>query len=157
MAEQIILEIEWPKLGIKVEAHGMPFNQKYLEALCQFLPFKSIQQHTLVTGEVMVAYCPVNAWEYAHLTDKKPQRDATIAEQFPVGFVSWGVLGSVGICYGVRTEPALGGYSHLSQGGQIAQIPEKYIADLKKVGRAVWEAVFTTKELIEVEIRVKGR
>lgn len=51
----------------------------------------------------MVAYCPVNAWEYVHLVEPAPP-----GSQKPVGNLTWGVLGSVSIHYGPVAEPVLG-------------------------------------------------
>ena len=142
MTDEKILEIEWPKLGIKVEAKALSYNQEYFNALWENLPFTTIAQHTLVTGEMMVNYCPVNALDYTQLVEKKVR-----INEAPVGCVVWGTLGSVAIKYGPCTEPL--------HSLPIAQIPERYHEDLKRVGRVVWEATFSTKELLEVEFRRK--
>lgn len=143
MADERVLEIEWPKLGIKVEAKPLPYNQKYFDAFIKNLPQTTTAQHTLVTGEAMINYMPINAFEYTHLVDKQER-----ISEVPVGSVFWGTLGGVGIKYGPCTEPL---YTL-----PVAQIPEKYIEDLKRAGRAVWEAVFNTKELLIVEFKKKG-
>jgi hypothetical protein len=143
MGKKNILEIEWPILGTKIEADPLAYNTEYFKVFCRLLPFKTIQQHTLVTGYSMVSYCPANALEYSHLFEK-----AVPFPEAPVGTVYWGTLGVVGIIYGPCTETL----STLP----IAMVQNHAHDAIKKVGRAAWESVFNTKELIEVEFRLKG-
>lgn len=143
MARNRILEIEWPTLGISIEAHQLSYNRKYFDAFCQYLPFTSIQQHTLVSGEVIHSYCPANSLEYMELVEKR-----VLGNELPQGIVSWGALGSVSIIYRRLKEP--------EWQIPIAIVHEQYHTGLEKVGRAAWEAIFNTKELIEVHFRLKG-
>ena len=138
-----ILEIEWPKLGIKVEAEPLSFNQGLFDAFCKSLPFETIQLHAMVTGENMYSYCPVGEVQYAHLVEKKMR-----IKDEPVGYTNWSRLGLLAICYGPCSEPLL------SQ--PIVQIPEQYHEDLKRAGRAAWESIFNTKEILVVQFRLKG-
>ncbi len=138
-----ILEIEWPKLGIKVEAEPLSFNQGLFDAFCKSLPFEAIQLHAMVTGDDMYCYCPVSLVQYRDLVERKIK----INEE-PVGMVSWSGLGLVPIVYGPCTEPLR------TQG--MAQIPEQYHEDLKRAGRAAWESIFNTKEILVVQFRLKG-
>jgi len=138
-----IIEVEWPKLGIKVEAKALSYNRGLFDAFCDSLPFETIQLHAMVTGEDMYSYCPVSVVEYQGLIEKKIK----ITEE-PVGMISWSGLGLVAIVYGPCTEPLT------TQ--PIAQIPEQYHEDLKRAGRAAWESIFNTKELLVVQFRVKG-
>ena len=143
MADEKILEIEWPKLGIKVEAKALSYNQGLFDAFCKSLPFETIQLHAMVTGEDMYSYCPVSVIEYQNLIERKIRID-----EEPVGMVSWSGLGLVPVVYGPCTEPLR------TQG--IAQIPEQFHEDLKRAGRAAWESIFNTKELLVAQFRVKG-
>ena len=145
MAEERILEIDWPKLGIKVEANGLSYNQKFCDAFCQHLPFTTISQHTLVTGEALTFYVPWCGLEAVPLAERRFRWN-----ELPVGNVIWGpLLGGMAIKYGPCTE--------VLWTMPIFRVPEQYLDDLKKAGRAIWEATFNTKELIEVEYRLKGR
>ena len=138
-----IIEIEWPKLGITLEATFLNYNRRFSEHFWNSLPFKTVQLHAMVTGEDMYSYCPVSPIEYMHLVEKR----LPIDEQ-PVGYIGWSALGLVAIVYGPCTEPL--------RTQPIAQIPKRFHADLKWAGRAAWEAIFNTKEKLIVEFRKKG-
>jgi len=143
MKEDKAIEVEWPKIGIKVEANALSYNRGLFDAFRKSLPFETIQLHAMVTGEDMYSYCPVSVVEYLDLVEKKIK----INEE-PVGMISWSGLGLVAIIYGPCTEPLT------TQ--PIAQIPEQYHDNLKKAGRAAWESIFNTKELLVAQFREKG-
>jgi len=138
-----VIEIEWPKIEIIVEAVALDYNKKYAEQFFESLPFKTIQLHAMVTGELIYSYCPLNPIENMHLAEKRLR-----IHKLPPGYISWGGLGLVGIKYGPCTEPL--------RTQPIAQIPERFHVDLKRAGRATWEAMFNTKEKLIVEFRKKG-
>ena len=143
MDEEKTLEIEWPKLGIKVEAKALSYNRRLFDAFCESLPFETIQLHAMVSGEDMYSYCPVSVVEYQDLIEKRIK----ICEE-PVGMVAWSGLGLVPIIYGPCAETLTA--------NPIAQIPEQYHEDLKRAGRAAWDSIFNTKELIVAKFSVKG-
>jgi hypothetical protein len=143
MDSEKTLEVEWPKLGIKVEAKGLSYNRELFDAFCKSLPFETIQLHAMVTGEDMYSYCPVSVVEYQNLIENKIK-----INEGPVGSVCWSGLGLVAIIYGPCTEPLT------TQ--PIALIPQKYHDDLREAGRAAWESIFNTKQLLVVEFREKG-
>jgi len=143
MDEEKTLEVEWPKLGIKVEAKALPYNRKLFDAFCESLPFETIQLHAMVSGEDMYSYSPVSVVEYQDLIERRIE----ISEE-PVGMIAWSGLGLVAIIYGPCTETLTA--------NPIAQIPEQYHEDLKRAGRAAWDSIFNTKELIVAKFSVKG-
>lgn len=137
------LDISWPKLGITLEAESLDYNQKFSERFWESLPFKTIQLHAMVTGEDMYSYCPVSPVEYFHLVDKRVP-----INELPPGYVTWSGLGLVAIVYGrcsetLKTQP-------------VARVQERFLEDLKMVGRAAWESIFITKDLLVVEFKEKG-
>lgn len=143
MSNEKTIEIEWQTLGIKIEAKPLTYNRKLYDAFCNTLPFKTIQLHAMVTGEDMYSYCPVSIVEYQNLIEKKVK-----INEGPVGTVCWSGLGLVAIIYGPCAEPLT------TQ--PIAEVPEKFHDDLKRAGRAAWESIFNTKQLLVAEFRVKG-
>lgn len=143
MVSEKIIEIEWPKVGVKVEAKALPYNQKVYDAFCSSLPFETVQLHAMVTGKLLYSYSPTSIIEHMDKIEKRIK----ITEE-PVGMVAWSGLGLITNVYGTVTEPL--------KTQPIAQIPEEFHEDLIKAGRAVWDAIFYTKELVVVQYRLKG-
>nr|CAB65900.1 cucumopine synthase [Rhizobium rhizogenes] len=108
-------------------------NPELCNDLIQALPFTVVQDHAVVSGESMYAWAPVVST--AKVNVKERQCDA------PVGRIrySQGTGNKVIVQYGEVTEdiatPVLG------------EILPEYADDIYKVGRAVLEATFLTKEL----------
>ena len=138
-----IFLVEWPSLGIRLEAKPLPYNQKFFEHFWKSLPFKTIQLHAMVTGEDMYSYCPVSPIECMHLVEKRLP-----INECPPGYITWSALGLVAVVYGPCTEPL--------RTQPIAEIPKRFHEDLKRAGRATWESIFNTKEKLVVEFRRKG-
>jgi hypothetical protein len=138
-----IFQVEWPKLGIRLEAAPLPYNQKFFEHFWNSLPFKTIQLHAMVTGEDMYSYCPVSPIEYMHLVEKRLP-----INEVPPGYITWSALGLVAVVYGPCTEPL--------RTQPIAEIPKRFHEDLKRAGRATWESIFNTKEKLVVVFKKKG-
>lgn len=138
-----VMEIQWPNIGITVEAVPLDYNIKFAEKFWENLPFKTIQLHAMVTGEDMYSYCPVSPVEYMHLVEKRiPIMDV------PPGYITWSGLGLVAVVYGPCSEPL--------NTQPIAVIPERFHADLKRAGQAAWNSIYITKEKLIAEFRTKG-
>jgi len=141
--DRMVMEVEWPKLGITVQAESLDFNQRFSEKFWESLPFETIQLHAMVTGEDMYSYCPVSPLEHQRLAEvAKP------ISELPVGQITWSILGLVAIVYGPCTEPLAT--------RPIALIPERDHQKLKEAGRAAWNSIFFTKEPLGVIFR-EGR
>ena len=138
-----IFQVEWPKLGIRLEAGPLPYNQKLFEFFWRSMPFKTIQLHAMVTGEDMYSYCPVSPIEYMHLVEKQLP-----INKVPPGYITWSALGLVAIVYGPCTEPL--------RTQPIAEIPKPFHEDLRRAGRAAWDSIFNTKEKLLVEFKQIG-
>lgn len=138
-----IFQVEWPKLGIRLEAAPLPYNQKFFEHFWNSLPFKTIQLHAMVTGEDMYSYCPVSPIEYMDLVEKRLP-----INEVPPGYITWSGLGLVAIVYGPCTEPL--------KTQPIAEIPRRFHEDLKRAGWAAWDSIFNTKEKLVVVFKKKG-
>ncbi len=136
-------QVEWPKLGIKLEAGPLPYNQKLFDFFWRSMPFKTIQLHAMVTGEDMYSYCPVSPIEYMHLVEKQLP-----INKVPPGYITWSGLGLVAIVYGPCTEPL--------RTQPIAEISKRYHEDLRRAGRAAWDSIFNTKEKLLVEFKQIG-
>jgi hypothetical protein len=134
--------VEWPGLGVKLEAGPLPFNRKLFDCFWRSLPFRTIQLHAMVSGEDMYSYCPVSPVEHIGLVERQVP-----IHELPPGSITWSTLGLVAIVYGpctesLRTQP-------------IAAIPKRFHEDLKRAGRAAWDSIFTTKEKLIVEFGKK--
>ncbi|AXO68561.1 hypothetical protein B0909_24515 (plasmid) [Rhizobium rhizogenes] len=128
------VRLTWEPLGISVIAYlATKENPELCNDLIQALPFTVVQDHAVVSGESMYAWAPVVST--AKVNVKERQCDA------PVGRIrySQGTGNKVIVQYGEVTEdiatPVLG------------EILPEYADDIYKVGRAVLEATFLTKEL----------
>ena len=143
-----ILEVEWPEIGIKVEAEPLPYNQEFFEYFLDNLPVKGIQSHGVISGKILYVLnlrlkkYPPRRWLEFKMED--------LVEE-PVGrvsiFLTAGKVGSIMVKYGEITEPM----SYPT----IAQVKEADIGRLIQAGEAEWEALYRTKEVISVIYRAK--
>lgn len=138
-----IIQVEWPRLGIRLEARPLRYNQRLFEKFWESLPFKTLQLHAMVTGEDMYSYCPVSPIEYMDLVEKRLP-----INEVPPGYITWSGLGLVAVVYGPCTEPL--------NTQPIAEIPKRFHEELKRAGQAAWDSMFNTKEKLVVEFRKKG-
>jgi len=132
-----IMEIRWPTIGVRVEAESLDYNREFSQKFWESLPFKTIQLHAMVTGEDMYSYCPVSPVDYLHLVEKRVP-----INEVPPGYVTWSTLGLIAIVYGPCSEPL--------KTQPVARIPDRFLEDLKRAGRAAWESIFITKEKLLV-------
>jgi hypothetical protein len=138
--------VEWPSLNVYVVAEGLDHNVEAQEWFIDSLPLETIQGHAMVSGELLYVMNLVMKSEprvrYHQLVTEDLSKE-------PIGRVSFfataGRIGSVMVKYGVITEPM--------RYPTIAQIRDSDIPQLIKVGRAVWESIFITKEPIKVVFR----
>lgn len=138
-----IFEMEWPSLQAKVDAElFMNRNPDLCKVFWESMPFETIQLHALVSGEDMYAYAPVNEVEF----HKKAKLPVAISEA-PVGSITYSALGLVAVYYGSITEPL--------KSQLIGQVKQEHMNILKFVGRAAWESIYNTKEIIKVIFRRK--
>jgi len=136
-----IFEMEWPSLQTKVDAElFMDKNPDLCKVFWDSMPFETIQLHALVSGEDMYAYCPVNAVEF----HKKGKLPVAISEA-PVGSITYSALGIVAVYYGPITEPL--------KSQLIGRVKTDHIDILKLVGKAAWDSIYNTKEIIKVIFR----
>jgi len=143
-----VLEMEWPEIGIKVEAEPLPFNQDFYDYFLDNLPLKGIQSHGVVSGKILyimnlkLAKYPPRRYLELKMED--------LSEE-PVGrvsiFITSGRVGSIMVKYGEITEPM----SYPT----IAQVRESDIGRLVQAGEAEWQSLYRTKEIISVIYRAK--
>lgn len=118
-------------------------NPKLCELLVQNLPYKSVQCHALVAGEQLYHYTPIiEAVTYK----AKTKEDKT---KQPVGRINMSSLELLSIKYGKITE-------YLTS-VPVAQVVEKDIPNLKKVGKLVWNCVYRTKQIITVSVSLEDQ
>ncbi|WP_419992655.1 hypothetical protein [Streptomyces boninensis] len=137
------IEIAWPDLGITVTAELDGRNSELADALWESLPYRSLQGHALVAGEHLYHHVPIPKLLYTHPSEKIPdRRDA------PDGTVFCSALQHLGIKYGTLTEPM--------PAAPVGRIREEDIPALNEAGQAIWDAVYSTKKEILVEVRAAG-
>ncbi|MFE2169570.1 hypothetical protein ACFXB3_31635 [Streptomyces sp. NPDC059447] len=137
------IEIVWPDLGITVTAELDGRNPELADALWDSLPYQSLQGHALVAGQHLYHHVPIPSLLHLHASEKiADRRDA------PDGTVFCSGLQHLGIKYGTLTEPM--------PAAPVGHIRAEDIAALKEAGGAVWEAVYSTKKQILVEVRKAG-
>ncbi|MFE1410606.1 hypothetical protein ACFW6F_07335 [Streptomyces sp. NPDC058746] len=137
------IEIVWPDLGITVTAELDGRNPELADALWDSLPYQSLQGHALVAGRHLYHHVPIPSLLHLHPSERIPdRRDA------PDGTVFCSGLQHLGIKYGTLTEPM--------PAAPVGRIRDEDITALKEAGDAVWDAVYTTKKQIHVEVRKTG-
>ncbi len=136
--------IEWPELGIKVEAELEDVrNKDLIDEIWSNLPMTAIQEHAMVTGKSMYAWVPMIS--LAEIPFQMEIKDT------PPGVVSYSQKtgNKMIVRYGKVTEdlltPIVG---FIKDPDQIKQ--------LDIVGEKVWEEYKTTKKPILVKY-TKGR
>src|SRR5579863_1762836 len=94
------IEIEWVDLRIKVTAAlADDRNGELCNILWDHLPYRSIQNHALVSGEHLYHLCPIRELVYTPAASKEDRR------QSPDGTVFLSHLQHLAVKYGHLTEP----------------------------------------------------
>ncbi|MFF1561224.1 hypothetical protein [Streptomyces sp. NPDC058279] len=137
------VEIAWPDLGITVTAELDDRNPALADALWESLPYQSLQGHALVAGSHLYHMAPIHSLLYTHASHRIPdRRDA------PDGTVFCSALQHLGIKYGTLSEPM--------PASPVGQVRPADMPALREAGQAVWDAVYSTKKPITVEVRRAG-
>ncbi|HEX6241269.1 MAG TPA: hypothetical protein VFZ61_10265, partial [Polyangiales bacterium] len=110
--------------------------------LWEMLPYNSLQNHALVSGDHLYHLVPSAELIYTH-----PQRK-TDRTKTPDGTLFLSQLQHLAIKYGRLSE-----YLSAAPVGYV--VPE-HLPLLREVGRACWNATYCTKEIVEVRVRRKG-
>lgn len=121
------MEIEWPSFKIKVTATLLEDRApRVCSAVQRCLPFRSIQEHTMVSGQGLYCWAPIRT---TAVDNSVPRR------QGDVYFFNPGQL--LVIIYGKTTEPI--------KVNKFAEIGEKDFEKVQFVGRRVWENTMRPK------------
>ncbi|MGH4033883.1 hypothetical protein ACQB60_33690 [Actinomycetota bacterium Odt1-20B] len=137
------IEIVWPDLGITVTAELDGRNPELADALWESLPYQSLQGHALVAGQHLYHHVPIPKLLHVHPSERiADRRDA------PNGTVFCSGLQHLGIKYGELTEPM--------PAAPVGRIRDADIPALDEAAQAVWDAVYSTKKEILVEVRKAG-
>ncbi|MFI2758091.1 hypothetical protein ACH5A3_04310 [Streptomyces echinatus] len=137
------IEIAWPDLGITVTAELDDRNAALADALWEALPYQSLQGHALVAGSHLYHVAPIHSLLHLPASHRIPdRRDA------PDGTVFCSALQHLGIKYGALTEPM--------PASPVGRVRPEDMPALVEAGHAVWDAVYSTKKQILVEVRRAG-
>lgn len=135
------IRISWEPLNIMVNATlASNENPELCADLVGALPFTSIQDHAVVTGESMYAWSPFVSTAPIHLRERicdAPIGRLRFSQSTGQKFI---------VQYGPTTED-------LSQ-PVLGEIDEADAAKLEEVGKAVWKSTFETKELIWMTVEL---
>lgn len=129
--------VRWPSLGSKVTVRlSDDTNRALVDDVWQNLPFSCVQDHGVVTGEIV--YCWVPMVSTAEVTKMELHSEA------PQGQVSYsqGTGNKIIIKYGPATEDI--------GAPELGVVVEEDFPTLVSVGRRAWESTYATKDLIEV-------
>jgi hypothetical protein len=136
------IEIEWPQYGKKVTATlAVSDNPELCEYVWKHLPFECVQEHGMVTGDIIYCWTP--------LVNVEPVHVQNLHTESPMGRISYsqGTGNKIIIKYGWCSEdlnaPVLG------------IVDEDGIEDLKWVGREIWHNTMHEKEIIKVIFKKK--
>jgi hypothetical protein len=130
--------IEWPDLNVSVSATLLDEkNPELCEVLWGHLPFVSVQEHMVVSGEGIYCWAPI--------VTTAPVRYTERLTEMPPGRLTYiqATGNKIGLAYGPITEP-------LDHCTPIGQILEHDLPKLPVIGKAVWDSTFYTKKIIAV-------
>jgi hypothetical protein len=136
------IEVSWSGLGITVTADLDDRNAGLARALWESLPYRSLQGHALVAGHHLFHVAPVHDLLHLHGTHRVDRRTV------PDGTVFCSRLQHLGIKYGTLTEPMAA--------TPVGQVVPGDLDALAEAGRAVWEAVYSSKKPVVAEVRRAG-
>ncbi|MEV6796352.1 hypothetical protein AB0M87_31175 [Streptomyces sp. NPDC051320] len=136
------IEIAWPDLGITVTAELDDRNTALADALWESLPYQSLQGHALVAGYHLYHVAPIPSLLHLPASTRIDRREV------PDGTVFCSALQHLGIKYGTLTEPMLA--------SPVGRIRPDDMPALLEAGKAVWDAVYSTKRTILAEVRRAG-
>lgn len=134
----------FPELNLSVSVEPLPVNRKLYDWFYENLPLRGIQSHAVVSGKIIYIM---------NLRMKKPSpvryRDLAVEDLSEAQngrifiFITAGKVGSISVKYGEVSEnmsyPVMG------------QVRQEDLKNLAKIGEAVWESIYSTKEVITVE------
>jgi hypothetical protein len=138
-----LVDITWEPLDISVVAElADEENPELCAEFSSYLPFTVLQDHPVVSGASVYAWTP--------LVSTAPIRYVEPIRKAPVGRLRYSQLtgNKFTVQYGQGLEP-------LSQ-PVLGHVKPEFIDVLPKVGKAVWESTFWTKELIWVTVKRHG-
>jgi hypothetical protein len=155
MAEERHFVMRWPELDISVECEPLPYNRGIYEWWLDHMPIKAVQSHAAVTGDVFYTL-NVRLPETAPVFPRSELKIDWMTEA-PVGYgvlsynerggLAGGRIGNVAAYYGPSTEYMETCLSFKVIDGDIEK--------MKQAGRAIWRAIYKTKQIITVELSVK--
>ncbi|KAB8236919.1 cucumopine synthase [Aspergillus alliaceus] len=95
-----MIKVKWPQINTTVSAvMDSEANPRLVNLLCKHLPYRSLQDHALVSGDHLYHLVPAEELIYTHTDHKVPNR---VTE--PDGTVFLSGLRHLAIKYGPRTE-----------------------------------------------------
>ncbi|WP_134662553.1 MULTISPECIES: hypothetical protein [unclassified Amycolatopsis] len=135
------IEIEWVQLGVTVNAELDGRNPKLADLLWESLPYNSLQNHALVSGNHLYHLAPIRELIF---TQADRTEDRTLS---PDGTVFLSQLQHLAVKYGPLSEylPA----------APVGRVMSSDLGRLKKAGEACWDSAYLSKELVEVRVRRK--
>jgi hypothetical protein len=137
------IEIEWVELKTKVTATLADDRNKNLcDLLWAHLPYHSIQNHALVSGNHLYHLCPIRELVYTSARVKEDRR------QSQDGTVFLSHLQHLAVKYGPLTEPI--------SAAAVAYVIPEHIPLLQEAGRGCWESAYRGKQVVEVRVTRHG-
>jgi Cucumopine synthase C-terminal helical bundle domain len=137
------IEIEWLPIGRKVTADLYEEqNGALAHLLWDNLPYNSVQSHALVSGDHLYHVAPIAELVWTQATQREDRTKS------PYGSVFLSHLQHMAVKYGELTE-------YLSA-AKVGQVIEADIPLLRQAGQEIWNAVYRTKQVIEVRVTRKG-
>ncbi|MFF5176301.1 hypothetical protein ACFY3U_27275 [Micromonospora sp. NPDC000089] len=138
------IEIEWLPLDIRITVDlDDAKNRRLNDLLWSKLPYRSLQNHALVSGNHLYHLLPFPEFVYTAAETRVPDRTKE-----PDGTVFLSRLQHLAIKYGPLSEylPA----------APVGTVRPADMDALREVGRGCWEAAYHTKQPIEVRVTRKG-
>lgn len=152
------VNISWPQLGITVAAEMRPdINPSLVNLLYENLPYRSLQNHALVSGDHLYHLVPTEKLivgspqpplgtrqplTFANIQYTKAEYKVPDRTTEPDGTVFLSGLQHLAVKYGPLTE-----YLPAAPCGNI--VPED-MDRLREAGRGIWKACNETKQVMEV-------
>jgi hypothetical protein len=141
-SRHVPIRLTWEPIGVSVDAEiACDLNDQLAEDFLASLPFTVLQDHAVVSGESMYAWAPLVSVAPTPVTER-------ICDAPPGRLrFSQATGNKLIVQYGPTTEtlraPVLG------------RVVEEHVDLLPKVGQAVWESTFRTKDLIWITAELR--
>jgi len=147
--------MKWPELDMSVECEPLEYNRCIYDWWLDHMPIRAVQSHAAVTGDV---FYTLNI----RLPEKGPvfpkdELKIELMTKAPEGYGTFSYNAQSSLAGGrVGLAAVYYGPVHEEMDHCLSfKVIDRDIEKVKEAGRAIWKAIYKTKDIITVEMSVK--